>query len=81
MDNIDIIYYTATTTNLSPDGAMTGYNVTESQYFVPFLDFLLVFLVLIFSTIAILVVDYFCYPRPQVIKLKNNIKITKKVKY
>ena len=39
MDKIDQIYYTATTTQLSPDGAMTGYTVTTANYSVPALNF------------------------------------------
>lgn len=76
--NIDQVYYVATTTQLSPDSAITGYEITESTYTLPFLDFLLVFLVLVFSIIAILVTDYFCYSKDTVIKLKNSIRVLKK---
>lgn len=75
---IDYIYYTATTTILSPDYAITGYQVTQSQYNIPFFDFLLVFLVLVFTVMAVKLTDYFCYPRNTVLKIKNYLRVSKK---
>lgn len=76
MNNIDIIYTTATTTD-----QLGAVSVTQTSQFVPFFDFLAVFLVLFLSIASILVTDYFCYPRPRVIKLKNYLRVSKKVNF
>jgi antibiotic biosynthesis monooxygenase (ABM) superfamily enzyme len=73
MDNIDFIYYSATTTDSV--GAQT---FTQAQYFIPFFDFLLIFLVLIFSVVAVYLTDYFIHPQKTLIKLINKIRISKK---
>lgn len=73
MNNIDYIYYSATTTDSV--GLVTGN--TTSSYFVPFLDFLMVFLVLLLSIISVVVFDYFCYHKRYNIKVKNNIKVSR----
>ena len=75
MDSIDYVYYTATTTDV-----LGGVTVTQAQYFIPFLDFFMIFLVLIFTIICVLLVDYFCYPKRYLIKIKNYLKISKRIK-
>ena len=55
---IDYIYYIATTTDQV--GSST---VITGQYFVPFLDFLLVFLVFSFSVLITWFTFYLLYPR------------------
>lgn len=75
MNNIDYIYYIATSTD------QFGTVVTQATYFIPFFDFLLVFLVLFLSIISVLTFDYFCYPRPRVIKIKNNLRISRQIKF
>lgn len=77
MNNIDYIYYVATTT----DEFGVIQSVTQSSYFIPFFDFLMVFLVLILSIVSVLTFDYLCYRKNSIIKLKNILKITKKVKF
>lgn len=70
----DFIYYTATTTDyLGNEVFITG------QYHSPFLNFFLVFLVLLFS---LLVVQFFYkllyIPREPKMELKNKVYLSKK---
>lgn len=64
---IDYIYYSATSTD-----QITGYVTTiQAQYYIPFLDFFLTFLVLTFSVVIVYFVDYLCYPKKENINIKN----------
>jgi len=40
----------------------------------------MVFLVLVFTIICVLLVDYFCYPKKYLIKIKNYLRISKRIK-
>jgi hypothetical protein len=73
MNYTDKIYYNATTTDAS--GTQIIY---QGEYFVPFLDFFLVFCVLIFTIAAVWYAHYIMYPRESVIRIKNYIKISSK---
>lgn len=76
MTNIDIIYYSATTTDI-----LTGAeSYQQAQYFVPFFDLLLVFIVFSFSILVLYFVDGLAYPKKQVIRIKNYLKIAKNSK-
>lgn len=58
MTYIDYIYYTATSTDTT-----TGYvTVINSQYYVPFLDFLLILFVLSFTIYAVGFAKSLMYP-------------------
>jgi Na+/phosphate symporter len=73
MNNIDIIYYSATSTDILGDET-----VIQAQYFVPFFDFLLVFLVFSFTVLIIWFTHFLLYPRKQVFKIKNYLSVKRR---
>lgn len=74
MNYIDLIYYTATSTDLTT-GSST---VINAQYYAPFLDFLLVFLVFSFTILSVWFTNWLMYPRKSVVRIKNTLKVLKK---
>jgi hypothetical protein len=72
--NIDYIYYVATSTDQT-----TGYITTvQAQYFVPFLDYLLVFTVVSFAVLITWFTFYLLYRRDNKIRVYSNLNIRKK---
>jgi Na+/H+-dicarboxylate symporter len=72
---IDFIYYSATTTD-----ALGAQSFVQAQYYIPFFDFLLVFIVFVLTIMIVKLVDDFCYPKKKIIKIKNYLRIAKSIK-
>lgn len=71
---IDYIYFTATSTN--SEGII---ETTEAYFYLPFLDFLLVFLVIFFGLWSVNLFYNLIYkPKKLPIDLKNTVRIGKK---
>jgi hypothetical protein len=78
---IFIDYITATTTQICVNEVEDHYCMawqTTTQTFVPFFDFLMIFLVLCFTILAVWYTQYTMYPRKLGVNIKNNLKIPKK---
>lgn len=71
---IDYIYYNSTSTNQDTGEVI----LTESQYFIPFFDYILVLSVLCFNILVVLVGFYLLYPRKQKIKVVNKLTVKKR---
>ena len=77
MNNIDYIYYSGTSTDLTT-GDITS---IQSQYYVPFLDWLMIFFTLIFALALTLAAKQWMYPWRPIIKTKVDVIIRKKSDY
>lgn len=74
---IDYIYYTATSTDIA-SGTQT---VIEGSYYIPFLDFLFIWLLFVFTILFIYFFNFFVYKKDKNLNIKNNIRISKRLKF